>query len=622
MRWGAGVLVGCLAVLPGAVARADEPLPPATIAALVNQTRAAHGIPPVTLDEKMSAGCLAHVDYAHANGGYDEADPHDEIPGKPGFSEAGRTAAKRAGLGERFDSLPLFAHAPKHQAPVLAPYATKVGAAQRTAGGKTFGCVWMAGRDADDVDNVRPPRSPARQWSVPANGESGVPFYESADEFPSIAAFDVGLTSSPGGPYTSGPHLFLYHDDPALDTVCAATLLAPGGATAASGVSNDAIARTAIVVPAAPLLPGGRYQLRATHSTAKPCATRQSTTTTSFTVQPRPQPLEQFELSDPVTRDGQPTWVHLEAHDVFGVIGNGTIEISWDVCCGGPFKHRDNAWRFGIDYDFTGFSPGTHITITMTNDALQTGPTCYSPTTVARTYTRTATGLDASAKSVTHPVPDTCGAAPTVTAFAPATGSTGAKVRVNGGGLRHVTGVTFGSVAATAWTTQPDGGLEVSVPTGAKSGPVGVRSGTGAATSKSAFTVLPGSVAQNPGGDPQGKTAAALASVGALKLFRATRGPTLRRKTQVLDLGLVRGTSSTRFAVGLTTRVAGRTLTLGTWKGSAVPGHPVRIRRTVPRATLKRLAGRKTLAAKVALSTRPRSGKPKRVTRSVTIRLR
>jgi hypothetical protein len=57
----------------------------------VNAFRNGIGLPPLALDAERSAGCQAHAEYIRLNPA--DGFGHDEIPGRPAFSEKGREAA-------------------------------------------------------------------------------------------------------------------------------------------------------------------------------------------------------------------------------------------------------------------------------------------------------------------------------------------------------------------------------------------------------------------------------------------------------------------------------------------------------------------------------------------------
>ncbi len=61
--------------------------------ALVNELRLRNGIPPVTLDSNLSRACDLHAQYCARNGA-----THDEVPGKPKYTEEGARSGKDSSI--------------------------------------------------------------------------------------------------------------------------------------------------------------------------------------------------------------------------------------------------------------------------------------------------------------------------------------------------------------------------------------------------------------------------------------------------------------------------------------------------------------------------------------------
>lgn len=80
---------------------------------------------------------------------------------------------------------------------------------------------------------------------------------------------------------------------------------------------------------------------------------------------------------------------------------------------------------------------------------------------------------------------------PAILSFSPPSGPVGASVVITGSGLIQTTRVTFGGVAATQITVNSDMQVTAIVPTGAKTGKIGIVTPGGTATSSSTFTVTP-----------------------------------------------------------------------------------------------------------------------------------
>lgn len=108
---------------------------------------------------------------------------------------------------------------------------------------------------------------------------------------------------------------------------------------------------------------------------------------------------------------------------------------------------------------------------------------------------------------------------PTVTSFTPTSGPYGTSVVITGTNFTGVTAVTFGGVAATAYTVDSPTQITATVPKGAVTGPIAVTNAAGTGTSASNFTVLshqrnvslnlPGSRAKGKVTVPDGFTACA-----------------------------------------------------------------------------------------------------------------
>jgi subtilisin-like proprotein convertase family protein len=82
-------------------------------------------------------------------------------------------------------------------------------------------------------------------------------------------------------------------------------------------------------------------------------------------------------------------------------------------------------------------------------------------------------------------------AAPTVTSFTPTSGPPGTAVTITGTNLQGVTSVTFGGVPSTSITNNTPTSVTATVPANAVTGPIGVTTPNGTATSATSFTVVP-----------------------------------------------------------------------------------------------------------------------------------
>jgi len=80
---------------------------------------------------------------------------------------------------------------------------------------------------------------------------------------------------------------------------------------------------------------------------------------------------------------------------------------------------------------------------------------------------------------------------PQITSFTPSSGPVGTNVQISGNTLIHANKVTFGGVAATAFTVNSDTQVTATVPTGAKTGKIIIFTSAGSATSPATFTMTP-----------------------------------------------------------------------------------------------------------------------------------
>jgi uncharacterized repeat protein (TIGR03803 family) len=80
---------------------------------------------------------------------------------------------------------------------------------------------------------------------------------------------------------------------------------------------------------------------------------------------------------------------------------------------------------------------------------------------------------------------------PVISSFSPTSGPVGTQVTITGTGLTGATKVTFGGVKATSYTVNSGTQITAAVPTGAKTGKIGVTTAGGIANSKTIFTVTP-----------------------------------------------------------------------------------------------------------------------------------
>lgn len=80
---------------------------------------------------------------------------------------------------------------------------------------------------------------------------------------------------------------------------------------------------------------------------------------------------------------------------------------------------------------------------------------------------------------------------PQIKSISPTSGPVGANVQITGASFSQIKKVTFGGVTATAFTIDSDTQITATVPTGAKTGKIGVTGPGGTAVSATTFTVTP-----------------------------------------------------------------------------------------------------------------------------------
>jgi IPT/TIG domain len=78
---------------------------------------------------------------------------------------------------------------------------------------------------------------------------------------------------------------------------------------------------------------------------------------------------------------------------------------------------------------------------------------------------------------------------PTISGFSPAGGPVGTSVTISGMSLTQTTSVTFGGVKATSFTVNSNIQVTAIVPTGARTGKIGITTKGGTVTSSGKFTV-------------------------------------------------------------------------------------------------------------------------------------
>lgn len=245
----------------------------------LNKQREANGIPSgLMLEPALSEGCLSWATvYRYPAGGILGGNPHEEIPGQPGFTPEGNVAAHESDLsgepGNRFTVGTLWtanfnpwSAAAFHLSRLMDPAATTTwygatdsAACMGTGGSRTF-------------------TSPA-YYSYPGNGATEVPTRENTGEWPHSPEQDVGL-----GPeaFVAGAIILWAEDMQA--TLTSATLQSARGTVVPTQLeTTDAYNDGAsFVVPTTKLQPDTAYTLTASWSTG----TGPQTQTVHFTSGP------------------------------------------------------------------------------------------------------------------------------------------------------------------------------------------------------------------------------------------------------------------------------------------------------------------------------------------------
>jgi hypothetical protein len=157
---------------------------------------------------------------------------------------------------------------------------------------------------------------------------------------------------------------------------------------------------------------------------------------------------------------------------------------------------------------------GTPATTFNVNSSTQIVATVSPTATTGPISVTTPSGTATSTGSFTITVP-----APTVTNFAPTSGSVGASVTITGTTLTGATAVTFNGIAAAAFSVSSSTQIVATVSSTATSGPISVTTPAGTGSSTGSFTVVPSLTSLSPTSGPSG-TAVTITGTG----FGSTRG--------------------------------------------------------------------------------------------------
>jgi hypothetical protein len=238
---------------------------------LLNAQRAANGIPAgIVENPDWSNGCALHNEYLRLNPDEWSSNPHDERPGRPGYTQAGRQAAQSSvlssadGYADTGATNP-WEYAPIHLMQLLAPQLSVTGYAD-TPGA----CMWTW------PGYQRPGPAQPALYSYPGDGAT---IYSSmtANESPFVPGDFVQL---PKGTKT-GPHLYVFadgaDDSSVRGTITSASLTGPSGPVEVRTVDNGTegplgrlgtyLPPGGIVIPVRPLQANASYTAAVTFAT-------------------------------------------------------------------------------------------------------------------------------------------------------------------------------------------------------------------------------------------------------------------------------------------------------------------------------------------------------------------
>jgi hypothetical protein len=256
LSWATRLLATVL-VVGGALSALPSPASGVTsqqAIAFLNAQRVANGLPGgVVENPEWSEGCRLHVNYIALNGGIDFSNPHDEEPGKPGYTALGQEAARSAVLGATFsaDGANGWEDAPIHLMQTLAPALSVTGYAD--------GCLWTW----PGYQRAAPEQTAL--YSYPNN--TAVAYTETASEWPYVPGEFIGLPQNAAtGPYL---YVFAFGQNARSVELTGASLTGPDGPVEVRTVDDTTsgpkgnlggyLPPGGMVIPVSPLRPDASY---------------------------------------------------------------------------------------------------------------------------------------------------------------------------------------------------------------------------------------------------------------------------------------------------------------------------------------------------------------------------
>jgi hypothetical protein len=252
--------IACVAVLLGlALPAAQAPAAtPAHAIAWLNAQRAANGLPAgITGNPAWDAGCANHRRWLTQNPG--SANPHEETPATPGYTEDGAFAGSSSVLGGDWTASAKYPWgganpwetAPIHLMQLLGPPLSVTGYAP--------GCMftWPGYlREAPPVPQL---------LTYPGNATTWIYHRETASESPFVPGQFIGLRAGT----QTGPHLYVLAWGAPSGQITSASLTGPSGPLEVRTVDNTTrsslgdlggyLPAGGILIPVRPLAPGTTY---------------------------------------------------------------------------------------------------------------------------------------------------------------------------------------------------------------------------------------------------------------------------------------------------------------------------------------------------------------------------